>query len=116
MPPVELLALLVRNLYQEVEHGRIFPLVHFVHPVLASRFAGGRALPRSLANYLAVPHPRYRGAWRVCTARRAIFPASTGSAWPARDLSRANPQALGVTQELDEGAGAFSEGIEPSSA
>src|ERR1700674_1901226 len=87
MPPVELLGPRVRNLYLEVKHGRIFPLVHIVYPVLASGAAGGRAFPRPLAHYLAVPHPGHRSARCIRTARRAVFPARAGSAWATRDLS-----------------------------
>src|ERR1700687_4987250 len=96
MPRVELLAPRVRNSYQEVDHGRIFPVVHLVHPVLASGFAGDCALPHRLAHYAAVPHPWHRGSRRFCIARRAFFPTSAGSAWPACDLS-VPLSTLGVT-------------------
>src|SRR5216684_8714339 len=96
MPRVELLAPRVRNLYQEVKHGRIFPLVHLVHPVLATGSAGDCALPHRLAHHAAVPDPGHRGARRVCLAGRAVFPTSAGSTWPARDLSHVTHSA-GVT-------------------
>ena len=95
MPRVELLAPRVRNLYQEVEHGRIFPVVHLVHPVLASGSAGGRALPHRLAHHVAVPHPWHRGAWRVCIACRTVFPPSASFAWSARDLNRVTSRRWG---------------------
>ena|SRR4029077_5396721 len=95
MPRVELLGPLVRNLYQEVKHGRIFPLVHLVYPVLASGTAGDRALPHRLAHYLAVPRPGHRDARCIRTARRAVFPASAGIAWPARDLKPVTAQRWG---------------------
>src|SRR5260370_38278212 len=91
MTRVELLAPRVRNLYQEVEHGRIFPVVHLVHPVLASGSAGGRALPRRLAHPVAVPHPWPRGAWRVYIACRPVFPPSARFGCAAREL---NPLTL----------------------
>ena len=106
MPPVELLGPRVRNLYQEVKHGRIFPLVHTVYPVLASGSAGGRALPRRLAHYLAVAHPGHRSARCIRTACRVVFPASAGSAWPARDLSHVTSQRWG-NLGVNVGIGSF---------
>ena len=100
MPRVELLPPRVRNLYQGVKHGRIFPLVHLVHSVLARGSAGGRAFPHRLAHHSAVPHPGHRREWRFRTARRSIFPAGTRPAWPARDLN-APPRIARVTKELD---------------
>src|SRR5712664_4858114 len=89
---VELLAPRVRNLYSGGQHGRIFPLVHLVHPLLAIGSAGDCALPHRLAHHAAVPHLRHRGTRRICVACSAVFAASTGSAWPARDLKKPIPR------------------------
>ena len=100
MPRVELLPPRIRNLYQGVKHGRIFPVVHLVHSVLACSSAGGRAFPNRLAHHAAVPHPGHRCEWRICAARRSVFPASASPARPARDLN-APPRIARVTKELD---------------
>ena len=86
----------VRNLCQEIEHGRIFSLVHLVYPLLASGFAGGRAVPYRLALYVAVPHRRHRSAWRFRSARSAVFPSCTGFAWSAGDLETGAPPPRGA--------------------
>src|SRR6201984_766906 len=76
----------VRNLCQEIEHGRIFSLVHLVYALLASGFAGDCAVPYRLAHHIAVPHCRHRSAWCFCSARSSVFPSCTGFARSAGDL------------------------------
>ena len=86
----------VRNLCQEIEHGRIFSLVHLVYPLLASGFARDCAVPYRLAPHIAVPHRRYSGARYFRSARSAVFPSCTGFARSAGDLKTGAPAARGT--------------------
>src|SRR5947209_4762069 len=85
----------VRNLCQEVEHGCVFSLVHIVYPLLASGFAGYRAIPDCVADHAAFPHRWDRGTWRVRPAFRTFCPSRTGPERPACDLGRLQTHPLG---------------------
>jgi hypothetical protein len=101
MPPRKLFASRVRTLERENSHGRLFSLVHPVHPLLADRFSGAAAVSDRLAAHLASAHLRNRRQRRFCAARRTFFPARAYFARPEANLN--SHRAGGLTPKLLRG-------------
>src|SRR5579859_403312 len=95
MRKMELPTLLVRNEYQEVEHGCFFSVVHLAHPMLASGTAGRGALSHRVATDPAVSDPGYCCTRSVCPAGGTFVPADPHSARPACYLGSAGLQRGG---------------------
>ena len=81
------LARRVRNLYQEIDHGRIFSVVYLVYPLLASRTAGCRIVSHRLAHHFALSPRWNRGTRSLCSPLRAFFPSGAAIARATRDLA-----------------------------